>query len=93
MGFELACPMCGDECSILLDLTDLTGDVRCSECDAEFSVERAIGELSVKLGQWERVREWIEAAKPILDPCGTRYGSPAPRHQQPAADYKPEPAF
>jgi transcription elongation factor Elf1 len=83
ISFEVRCPRCNDEdCSVNLNLNDLTGDVQCGACDAEYTVAEAIDEMTEKLGRWERVREWIEAAKPILDPCGSRYGVPAPRHQQ-----------
>lgn len=57
-GFgSLPCLWCGEECEILLSLSDCDG-FRCCECDREFSRS----DVQEIVGKWQRVLAWLDGA-------------------------------
>ncbi len=56
-GFALACILCGQECSISLDLDNLH-TFNCPECEQTFSLDDVRGTIAA----WQRVLAWVDSA-------------------------------
>lgn len=60
-GFKAPCIRCGEEETVMLDLSDLER-CTCSSCDAEFTTT----EVRAALAAWVKILDWIDLA-PVTD--------------------------
>jgi transcription elongation factor Elf1 len=63
-GFKLHCPVCGEQTTITLDLSDLA-TCSCESCGDSFAVGTAIKLFSERVAQWERLAQWIDLAADV----------------------------
>jgi hypothetical protein len=67
-GYRLICPECGaDDSALRIDLNDLRGgEVTCSNCDLELTVDQIVKRLTEQLTRWQKVQRWIELAQEVI---------------------------
>ena len=65
-GFgNLPCIRCGEECTVSIDLNDMTGDeaLQCRECEATYS----LADVQAVMNKWAPVLAWIETAPELTE--------------------------
>lgn len=63
-SWDLACPLCGAEGAISLDLNDLIG-VSCGECEDSFAPETGRKLMAEKLRRWTALCTWLDLATDV----------------------------
>ena len=61
-GFKAPCLRCGENDTVMLDLSDLE-TCHCNSCDAEFTIEQ-VREVLVT---WAKIIAWIDTAPAPVD--------------------------